>query len=147
MGFIKEFKEFAMRGNLVDLAIGVVIGGAFGKLTTSFIGDIVMPPIGKLMGNVDFSKMQYVIQAGVPEIKDPSGAITQPAVAEVAVKYGMFINTLFDFVIVAFVMFMVIKGMNRMKRKQAEAPAAPAAPSKEELLLTEIRDALVAQKK
>lgn len=147
MGFIKEFKEFAMRGNLVDLAIGVVIGGAFGKLTTSFIGDIVMPPIGKLMGNVDFSKMQYVIQDGAPELKDAAGNITQAPIAEVAIKYGAFINTIFDFIIVAFVMFMVIKGMNRMKRKQAEAPKAPAEPTKEEILLTEIRDALLAQKK
>lgn len=142
MGFVKEFKEFAMRGNLVDLAIGVVIGGAFGKLTTSFIGDVVMPPIGKLMGNVDFSQLKYVLQDGVAEVKNPAGDIVTPAVAEVAIKYGAFLNTVIDFIIVAFVMFMVIKMMNRMKKKQAEAPAAPPAPSNEEILLTEIRDLL-----
>lgn len=142
MGFVKEFKEFALRGNLIDLAIGVVIGGAFGKLTTSFIGDVVMPPIGKLMGNVDFSQLKYVMQAGVAEVKDSSGAVITPAVAEVAVKYGAFLNTVIDFLIVAFVMFMVIKAMNRMKKKQEEAPAAPPEPSKEEVLLSEIRDIL-----
>lgn len=142
MGFVKEFKEFAMRGNLVDLAIGVVIGGAFGKLTTSFIGDVVMPPIGKLMGNVDFSQLKYVLQDGAAEVKNPAGDIVTPAVAEVAIKYGAFLNTVIDFIIVAFVMFMVIKMMNRLKKKQEEAPAAPPAPSNEEILLTEIRDLL-----
>ncbi|HET6992231.1 MAG TPA: large-conductance mechanosensitive channel protein MscL [Bacteroidia bacterium] len=145
--FINEFKEFAMRGNLIDLAVGVVIGGAFGKLTSSFISDIVMPPIGKLMGNVDFSQRQIVLQKGIEEIKDPSGKVIHEKVAEVAIKYGAFLNTLFDFIIVAFVMFLVIKGMNRMKRKQAEAPKPPVEPSKEELLLAEIRDILKEQRK
>lgn len=142
MGFVKEFKEFAMRGNLVDLAIGVVIGGAFGKLTTSFIGDVVMPPVGKLMGNVDFSQLKYVLQDAVAEIKSPTGDVVTPAVPEVAIKYGAFLNTTIDFIIVAFVMFMVIKMMNRLKKKQEEAPAPPPAPSNEEVLLTEIRDLL-----
>jgi large conductance mechanosensitive channel len=141
-GFVHEFKEFAMRGNLVDLAVGVVIGGSFGKLTSSFIGDIVMPPIGKLMGNVDFNQLQWTIQKGIDEQKDPSGKIIREKVAEVAIKYGAFVNTFIDFVIVAFVMFMVIKGMNRVKRKQAAIPPPPPEPTKEEILLTEIRDLL-----
>lgn len=142
MGFIKEFKEFAMKGNLIDMAVAFVIGGAFAKVTTSFIEGVVMPPIGKLMGNVDFSKLQYVIQDGTSEIKDASGAITQKAVADIAIKYGAFLNTVIDFIIVALVMFMVIKAMNKMKKKQAEVPAPPAEPTKEEVLLTEIRDLL-----
>lgn len=136
-----------MRGNLIDLAIGVVIGGAFGKLTTSFISDIVMPPIGKLMGNVDFNNLKYTIQEGVAEQKNAAGEVVVKKIEEVAIKYGAFLNTLIDFVIVAFVMFLVIKGMNRMKRKQAEVPVVPPPPSKEEMLLAEIRDAILAQKK
>lgn len=142
MGFIKEFKEFAMRGNLIDLAVGVVIGGAFGKLTSSFIGDVIMPPIGKLLGKVDLKDMQWVLQKGVAEVKAPDGTIIHEKVADVAIRYGAFFTTLFDFIIVAFVMFMVIKGMNRMKRKQAAAPKPPVEPTREELLLTEIRDLL-----
>lgn len=146
MGMMKEFKEFAMRGNLVDLAVGVVIGGAFGKLTTSFIEGIVMPPIGKLMGNVDFSQLKYVIQPGQAAVKGADGAVTTPEVAEVAIKYGAFINTLIDFIIVAFVMFMVIKAMNRLAKKKADEPKAPAAPPAQEVLLTEIRDLLKEKK-
>ncbi len=142
MAFIKEFKEFAVKSNLIDTAIAFVIGGAFAKVTTSFIDGIVMPPIGKLMGNVDFSKLQYVIQDARAEVTDASGIVTHKAVAEVAIKYGAFVNTIVDFLIVAFVMFMVIKGMNKMKRKHAEIPAPPAEPTKQEILLTEIRDLL-----
>lgn len=132
MGFVKEFKEFAMRGSVVDLAIGVVIGAAFGKIVTSLVADIIMPVVGYVTGGVDFSKMKYVIKPG-----DPVNEI-----AEVAINYGNFINTIVQFIIVALVIFMVIKGMNSMKRKEEAAPAEPPAPSKEEVLLTEIRDAL-----
>jgi large conductance mechanosensitive channel len=140
--FIAEFKEFAMRGNLIDLAVGVVVGGAFGKVITSFVNDVVMPPIGKLMGNVDFNDLQITLQKGVEEQKDINGKIIIEKAGEVAIKYGSFLNTLIDFIIVAFVVFMVIKGVNRMKRKQAEAPVPPAEPTKQEILLTEIRDLL-----
>jgi large conductance mechanosensitive channel len=109
---------------------------------SSFVNDIVMPPIGKLMGNVDFSQLQVVIQKGVDEQKDAQGNIIVQKVSEVAVKYGAFLNTMIDFFIVAFVVFLVIKGVNRMKRKQAEIPVPPAEPTKQELLLTEIRDLL-----
>jgi large conductance mechanosensitive channel len=142
--FVTEFKEFAMRGNLIDLAVGVVIGGAFGKLVTSFIGDIIMPPIGKVLGNVDLRDQQWLLQKGMPEIKAADGKIIQAMVPDVAIRYGAFLNTLVDFIIMAFVIFMVIKGMNRMKRKAA---AVVPDPTKEELLLTEIRDLLKEQRK
>mgnify|MGYP000847373456 CR=1 FL=1 len=133
MSFIKEFKEFAVKGNVVDMAVGIIIGAAFGKIVTSLVNDVIMPPIGWLIGGVDFSDL----------------AVTLPAVIEgnpeVTIAYGKFIQTLIDFGIVAFAIFMVIKLINRLKRKEAEAPAAPEAPpepSKEEQLLTEIRDLL-----
>ncbi len=132
MGFLKEFKEFAMRGSVVDLAVGVVIGGAFGKIVTSLVDDIIMPPIGYLTGGIDFSQIRYVIQPG-----DEANGI-----AEVAITYGNFINVVIQFIIVAFCIFLVIKGINSLKRKEEEAPAAPPAPSNEEVLLTEIRDLL-----
>jgi len=140
--FITEFKEFAMRGNLVDLAVGVVVGGAFGKVITSFVDGIIMPPIGKLMGNVDFKQLQVVIQKGGEEHTLVNGNVITEKIPEVAIKYGAFFSTLVDFVIVAFVVFLVIKGMNRMKRKQAAIPVPPPEPTKQELLLTEIRDLL-----
>jgi large conductance mechanosensitive channel protein len=132
MGFFKEFKEFAMRGSVVDLAVGVVIGGAFGKIVTSLVDDIIMPPIGYLTGGIDFSQMRYVIQPG----DEASGS------AEVAIAYGNFINVVIQFIIVAFCIFLVIKGINALKRKEEAAPAAPPAPSNEEVLLAEIRDLL-----
>lgn len=124
-----------MRGSVVDLAVGVVIGGAFGKIVTSMVDDIIMPPIGYLTGGIDFSQMRYVIQAG----DEAAG------VAEVAITYGNFINVIIQFIIVAFCIFLVIKGINSLKRKQEAAPAAPPAPSNEEVLLTEIRDLLRAK--
>lgn len=132
MSFIKEFREFAVKGNVVDMAVGIIIGAAFGKIVTSIVSDIFMPPIGWLIGGVDFSDL----------------AVTLPAVIEgkpaVTIAYGKFIQTIIDFTIVAFAIFMMVKGINRLKRKQeAEAPAPePAKPSNEELLLTEIRDLL-----
>ncbi|MBP3943251.1 large-conductance mechanosensitive channel protein MscL [Sphingobacteriaceae bacterium WQ 2009] len=136
MGFIKEFKEFAMRGSVVDLAVGVVIGGAFGKIVTSIVDDIIMPPIGYLTGGVDFSQKKIILKDAVAAVGE------QAAQAEVAINYGNFINVVIQFLIVAFCIFCVIKALNSFKRKEEAAPEAPAAPSKEETLLAEIRDIL-----
>ncbi|WP_296817427.1 large-conductance mechanosensitive channel protein MscL [Brevundimonas sp.] len=134
MGLFSEFREFAARGNVVDLAVGVIIGAAFGKITTSLVDQVVMPPIGLLLGEVDFSRLEWVLK---PE--DPA----TEAVEKVAIQYGAFINTLIQFLIVAFVVFLLVKGINRMRRKQAEqGDPAPAAPTATEALLTEIRDEL-----
>ncbi len=143
MGMMKEFKDFAMRGNLVDTAVAFVMGAAFGKVVSSFIEGMVMPMIGMLTGGVDFSDKTYVLKEAIAEVKEGDKVITEAAAA-VEIKYGMFITNIIDFLIVAFVIFMVIKGMNAAKRKQEEAPApaAPPAPSKEEVLLGEIRDLL-----
>jgi large conductance mechanosensitive channel len=134
---LKDFKEFAMRGNVVDMAVGIVIGGAFGKAVTSFVNDVIMPPIGLLIGNVDFS--QLFINLG-------DGAYRTLAEAQEAgaatINYGAFLQTIFDFLIVAFAIFLVIKQMNRLKKKEVEAPAAPPKPTKDQELLTEIRDLL-----
>jgi large conductance mechanosensitive channel len=142
MGMLKEFKTFAMKGNVLDLAVAVIIGGAFGKIITSFVNDVLMPPIGLLLGNTDFSKLRIILKEGSDAVMNGDQVIT-PAVTEVAVKYGAFVNTILDFIIVAFSIFMVIKAYNRMKKKEEAAPPpAPPAPSKEEVLLTEIRDIL-----
>lgn len=133
MGMMKEFKEFAMRGNVVDLAVGVIIGGAFGKIVSSFVSDVVMPPIGLLLGGVDFKDLALVLKEAEGEV------------AAVTIGYGAFIQTVVDFLIIAFVIFLAIKGMNKLKRKEEEAPAAPPAPpepTNEEKLLAEIRDLL-----
>ncbi len=140
MGMLKEFKEFAMKGNLVDMAVAFVMGGAFGKVTSSFIDGMVMPLVGQLTGGVDFNDMKKVLTPAVAEVKDASGAVVTPAVTEVAVKYGTFITVAIEFLVVAFVMFMVIKAINKMKK--AEPAPAPAGPTNEEKLLMEIRDAL-----
>ena len=130
MSMVKEFKEFALRGNVVDLAVGIIIGIAFGKIVSSLVNDVIMPPIGLALGGLDFINLLVTLKAA-------SG--TEPAVS---LRYGMFINTVIDFVIVAFVIFLVVKGMNSLKRKQEEKPAAPPEPPKQEVLLTEIRDLL-----
>jgi large conductance mechanosensitive channel len=140
MGMLKEFKDFAMKGNLVDIAVAFVMGGAFGKVVTSFTDGLVAPVIGLITGGVDFSQKKIVLQNAVAEIKDSAGAVTTPAVAEIALKWGAFITTIIDFIIVAFVMFMIIKAINSMKKK--EAAAAPPAPPEELTLLREIRDSL-----
>ena len=142
MGMIKEFKEFAIKGNLVDTAIAFVMGAAFGKIVSAFVDGMVMPLVGMLTGGVDFSKLEYVLKAKVDAVKDAAGKITTPEVAAVSVKYGAFITVVIDFTIVAFVMFMVIKAINKMKKKEEEAPAAAPAPTATETLLAEIRDAL-----
>ncbi|MGN0003002.1 MAG: large-conductance mechanosensitive channel protein MscL [Sphingobacterium composti] len=136
MGFVKEFKDFAMRGNVIDLAVGVVIGGAFGKIVTSLVDDLIMPVIGVITGGVDFS--EKVITLKVAEL-NADGSILSPAVT---LNYGNFINVIIQFLIIAFCIFVVIKGLNSLKKKE-EAPAeVPAGPSNEEVLLTEIRDLL-----
>ncbi|HJU38206.1 MAG TPA: large-conductance mechanosensitive channel protein MscL [Tahibacter sp.] len=129
MSFFSEFKAFAMRGNVVDLAVGVVIGAAFGKIVTSLVDQIIMPPIGLLIGGVDFSSWKWVLQQGDAATKVP----------EVAIQFGAFLNTLIQFTIIAFAIFLVVKVMNRVIKKEE---AAPAGPSAEVQLLTEIRDAL-----
>ena len=134
---LEEFKKFAMRGNVVDMAVGIIIGAAFGKIVSSFVNDVIMPPIGMLMGGVDFSNL--FVNLG-------EGTFTSLAAAEEAgapiIKYGLFINTVLDFLIVAFAVFMAIKAMNSMKKKEEEKPAEPPKPSAEVQLLTEIRDSL-----
>jgi large conductance mechanosensitive channel len=143
MSMIKEFKEFAMKGNVVDLAVGVIIGGAFGKVVTSMVNDVLMPPIGKMMGGVNFSDLFINLDAA----KGPFASLKAAKDAGAAViSYGAFVNTIIDFLIVAACIFMVIKAMNAMKKKPAPAaPAAPPEPTKEEKLLMEIRDVLKAK--
>jgi len=131
MSMVSEFRDFAMKGNVVDMAVGVVIGGAFGKIVTSFTNDVLMPPIGLLLGGVDFSDLKIMIKEAVGET------------AAVSINYGAFINIILDFLIIAFAIFLVVKAMNSMKKKEEAAP--PPGPSKEEVLLTEIRDALRAK--
>jgi large conductance mechanosensitive channel len=137
---LKEFKEFAMRGNVMDMAVGIIIGAAFGKIVSSFVADVIMPPIGLLMGNVDFSQL-YINLSGT---EYPSLAAAQEAGAA-TINYGVFINTVLDFLIVAFAIFMVIRGMNKLKRQEEAKPEEPAKPTAEVQLLTEIRDSLRAR--
>ncbi len=134
MGMMTEFKEFAIKGNAVDMAVGIVIGAAFGKIVSSFVGDVIMPPVGMLLGGVDFSSLAFTL-------KEASGDI--PAVA---ISYGSFIQTVMDFTIVAFAIFMVVKGINTLKKNEIQAPKEPPKPSAEEVLLTEIRDLLKERK-
>ena len=147
MSLIKEFKEFAMKGNVVDLAVAVIIGGAFGKIVTSVVNDIIMPPIGKLMGGVNFSDL--FINLDPSKLAKDGSVIKSLAQAKEAgaavIAYGSFINTVIDFTIVAFCIFMIVKAMNYLKKPAPAAPAAPAEPTREEKLLGEIRDILKAR--
>ncbi len=129
MSMIQEFKEFAVKGNVIDMAVGVIIGTAFGKIVSSFVADVVMPPIGVLLGGVNFSDLAFTVKEAIGE---------SPAVV---VAYGRFTQTVIDFTIIAFVIFMVVRVINSLKKAEA-APSAPAAPSAEQMLLTEIRDLL-----
>jgi len=138
---LKEFKEFAMRGNVVDMAVGIIIGGAFGTIVSSLVADVLMPPLGLLLGNVDFTNLFMILKEGAQAGPYASLADAQKAGA-VTINYGMFINKVVSFVIVAFAVFLLIKSINSMKKKEEAAPAAPAAPPKQELLLAEIRDIL-----
>ena len=134
MSMMKEFKEFAVKGNVIDMAVGIIIGAAFGKIVSSFVGDIIMPPIGVFLGGVDFSSLAFIVQEA------RGGA---PAVV---ISYGKFIQSMIDFAIIAFAIFVAIKGINSLKRQSEEKPAEPPKISNEELLLTEIRDLLKEQK-
>jgi len=130
MGLMKDFKSFAMKGNVIDLATAVIIGGAFGKIVSSLVNDVLMPPLGLLLGKVDFKDLKLVLQKGV------DGA------ADVTMNYGMFVQNIIDFLIIAFCIFMIIRAYQKLEKKKEEAPAAPPAPSKQEQLLEEIRDLL-----
>jgi large conductance mechanosensitive channel len=130
VGIGTEFKEFAMKGNVVDMAVGVIIGAAFGKIVSSLVADVITPGLGKVIGGVDFSKLAVSLGS------DPSGV-------PVLVKYGVFLQSLFDFIIIALVLFMALRGINKLKKPVPAAAAAPAAPPRQEVLLEEIRDALV----
>lgn len=135
MSILQEFKEFAVKGNVIDMAVGIIIGAAFGKIVSSFVGDVIMPPIGVLIGGVDFTSLAVVLK---------EATANTPAVV---LSYGKFIQTVIDFTIIAFAIFMAIKAINSFKRKEDAAPEAPPEPTKEEMLLTEIRDLLKDQKK
>ena len=139
MGFLKEFKAFALKGNVMDMAVGVIIGGAFGKIVTSLVNDVLMPPIGLFVGNVNFTDLSLTLKDAV---LSEAGEVLTPAVT---LNYGAFIQQVVDFTILAFCVFMMVKIMNKLLKKEEKKPAtppAPPAPSKEELLLTEIRDIL-----
>ena len=143
MGFIKEFKEFAMRGNVIDMAVGVVIGGAFGKIVSSLVADVIMPPLGLLIGGINFSDLAVTLR--------PDRVVDGVQQAAVTLNYGSFLQVTFDFVIVAFAIFLFIKGINKLSQlkkqeEEAAAPAEPPAPTKEEVLLSEIRDLLKEKK-
>lgn len=137
MSLLKEFKSFAMRGNVVDMAVGIIIGGAFGKIITSVVNDLIMPPIGLLLGNVNFTDLFLALDGNSYESLVKAKEMGAPVLA-----YGAFIQTTVDFLIVAFAIFMLIKGMSKMKKAEEAQPALEPQPSKEELLLTEIRDLL-----
>ena len=130
MSMLKEFKTFAMKGNVLDMAIGIIIGGAFGKIVTSLVNDVIMPPIGMVLGNVDFKQLSVTLR----QATDAAPAVT--------INYGAFINTIVDFLIIAFAIFAVVKAINSMKKQEEAKPAAPAAPPADVQLLTEIRDLL-----
>ncbi len=137
-GMLKEFKDFAMKGNVVDMAVGVIIGGAFGKIVSSLVSDILMPPIGKLMGGVDFSSLYIAMDS-----RKFASLVEAQAAGAATINYGLFLNTVINFIIVAFSIFMMIKAMNSAKKNEpAPAPAAPPAPPREQVLLQEIRDLL-----
>ncbi|MBL8537363.1 MAG: large-conductance mechanosensitive channel protein MscL [Hyphomonadaceae bacterium] len=142
MSMLKEFRDFAMKGNVVDLAVGVIIGAAFGTIVSSLVDDVIMPPIGLLLAGIDFSTLKLVIQQAAPAVGTEGAEGYVAAIPEVAINYGKFINAAIKFVIVAWVLFMIIKGMNTMKKQEAEAPAAPPPTPEDIVLLREIRDAL-----
>ena len=143
--FLEEFKAFAMRGNVIDLAVGVVIGGAFGKITTSLVNDIIMPLISMITGGIDFTAWKWVLKEAVKELDPATGEMVE-VLPEVAVNYGNTIAIILDFIIIAFAIFCVIKLLNKLQKEKEEEPAAPPAPSSEEVLLTEIRDLLKERK-
>lgn len=141
MSFIKDFKDFALKGNVVDMAVGVIIGGAFGQIVSSLVNDIIMPVISLITGGDGYKNLKYVITEGSPATDAAA------AVEEVSINYGMFIQNVVDFFIIAFSIFIALRVIMKFKKKEEEAPAPAPAPSKEEVLLTEIRDLLAAQNK
>jgi large conductance mechanosensitive channel len=144
MSLVKEFREFAMRGNVVDMAVGIIIGAAFGTIVKSLVDDIVMPPIGMILGNVDFTNLFITLQEGAKAPGPYVSLAAAKSAGAVTINYGMFINTIISFSIVAFAVFILIKGMNSARRKEAEKSATPPEPTAQEKLLTEIRDLLKA---
>jgi len=139
---LKEFKEFAMRGNVLDMAVGIIIGAAFGTIVTSLVNDVIMPPVGLAMGGVDFSNMFVTLRDGTKAAGPYASLAAAKDAGAVTLNYGVFINSIVSFLIVAFAIFMVVKGANSLKQEQAAAPAEPPAPTKDQVLLTEIRDLL-----
>ncbi len=138
----KEFKKFISKGNVLEMAVGLILATYFGAIIKSLVDHIIMPPIGKLLGGIDFADLKYVIQEGQAEVLNADGSVLTEGIKEVAIQYGLFMNTIITFIIVAFCVFMVVKGYNKMKKKEEEAPKPAPAPSQEEVLLTEIRDLL-----
>lgn len=141
MGFLKEFQEFAVKGNVMDMAVGVIIGGAFGKIVASLVNDVIMPPIGLITGK-GFTDLKFVLKEAIPAQLDAAGTEIAPAVDAVTLNYGSFIQASIDFIIIAFVIFLLIKGMNSLRKKEEPAPAAPAEDPADIALLKEIRDEL-----
>ena len=139
---LKEFKEFAMRGNVLDMAVGIVIGAAFGTIVNSLVTDVIMPPVGLALGGVDFTNMFVTLRDGAKAAGPYASLAAAKDAGAVTLNYGLFVNSIVSFLIVAFAIFMVVKGANSLKQQQAEAAAAPPAPTKDQLLLTEIRDLL-----
>jgi len=137
-----EFKKFIAKGNVLEMAVGLIMALYFGGIVKSLVDDIIMPPIGLLLGGIDFSELKVVIQRAVPAVVDGTGQLLAGETAEVAISYGNFINTIITFLIVAFAVFLLVKGYNNLRKKEEAKPAAPRAPTKEETLLTEIRDLL-----
>jgi large conductance mechanosensitive channel len=142
---LREFKEFAMRGNVLDMAVGIIIGAAFGTIVTSFVNDVIMPPIGLALGGVDFTNMFVTLREGAKAAGPYASLADAKAAGAVTLNYGIFANSIVSFLIVAFAIFMIVKGANSLKQKQAEAPATPPAPTADQKLLTEIRDLLKAR--
>lgn len=141
MSFIKEFKQFAMRGNVVDMAVGIIIGAAFGKIVSSLVNDVIIPPVGMLLGGINFSEFRMVIKDAVPATVDAAGNAV-PEIAAITLNYGSFIQVIIDFLIIALAIFMMIRVMNKIQKKEEAKPAPTPAPGKEETLLAEIRDIL-----
>jgi large conductance mechanosensitive channel len=139
---LREFKEFAMRGNVLDMAVGIIIGAAFGTIVNSLVNDVIMPPVGLALGGVDFTNMFAVLRDGAKAAGPYASLADAKAAGAVTLNYGVFVNSIISFLIVAFAIFMLVKTANTLKQQQAEAPAAPPAPTKDQLLLTEIRDLL-----
>ncbi len=145
MKLLKEFKGFILKGSVLDLAVAVIIAGAFKAIVTSFVKDVLMPPIGLLMGGVDFADLKIILKEGSVAVMNGDQVVTA-AVSEVAISYGVFVNTIIDFIIIGFAIFMIIRAYAKSQKKAEEAPAAPPAPTKEEVLLGEIRDILKEKK-